>query len=212
MPGLLPLFPLPNVLLYPGAMLPLHIFEPRYLEMMAHCRKTQTNKIVVGLLEGGWESDYFEVPKVHDVAGLGEIVHTTALKGPRLNILVRGLDRARIVEECQVETAWRQVRVDTLDEIQLDLETEPELRRRLHQGLEQLAGDDAVLDPTASTAWLVDMLLIALPIPMAEKYLLFQDLRVKQRAEGVLKLLEENSRNQRDFAVAASQSYSAPWN
>ena len=212
MPQITPLFPLPNVLLYPGAILPLHIFEPRYLDMVAAFESSKSRLIVIGLLEGNWQSDYFEQPRVHPIAGLGEIAHISGHDGPRRNILVRGLSKVRISEEVEGDQAWRRVTYELLQETPLQAEAEATLRHQLHLGLEQFAGDDAVLDPKASTAWMVDMLLIALPIPMEQKYRLFSNLDIQERAHGVLQLLEENSRNQMEFSVAASQGDSAAWN
>ena len=53
--GLAPIFPLPNVVLFPNALLPLHIFEPRYRQMTADALEGE-RLIAMALLRPGWES------------------------------------------------------------------------------------------------------------------------------------------------------------
>ena len=57
MSDLLPIFPLPGVVLFPGVFLPLHIFEPRYREMVADALSTD-RMIGMALLRDGWQHDY----------------------------------------------------------------------------------------------------------------------------------------------------------
>ena len=66
------LFPLPSTVLFPQTLLPLHIFEPRYREMV---RASLEDKRWIGmvLLQPGWEDSYFENPPVEMTGGAGEI-------------------------------------------------------------------------------------------------------------------------------------------
>jgi hypothetical protein len=57
MSDLLPIFPLPNVVLFPNVFLPLHVFEPRYRSMVADALTTD-RLIGMALLKPGWEQDY----------------------------------------------------------------------------------------------------------------------------------------------------------
>jgi len=102
--GPIPLFPLPNVLLYPEAMLPLHVFEPRYVQMVEDMKAAGQDRMVLGLLETGWEDAYFEKPKVHPVAGLGKVLNVKSAPKGRYNLLVQGIRRVEVVEpvaECK---------------------------------------------------------------------------------------------------------------
>src|SRR6266540_5148202 len=98
MSDLLPLFPLPNVVLFPNVFLPLHIFEPRYREMIADALDSD-RMIGMVLLRPGWERDYEGRPPVYPVGCSGVITHVEHYRDGRYDIVLRGLDRFRIVEE-----------------------------------------------------------------------------------------------------------------
>ena len=72
LPATLPLFPLPNVVLFPNVFLPLHIFEPRYRAMVADALKGD-RLIGMVLLRPGWESDYEGRPPVFPTGCAGLI-------------------------------------------------------------------------------------------------------------------------------------------
>src|SRR5579864_5212244 len=110
------LFPLPNVVLYPHVMQPLHIFEPRYRQMTADAL-AGNHMIAMVLLEPGWETSYEGAPPIHDVACLGKIVADNRLDDGRFNILLRGLCRIRIDHEMPQATPYRQARVELLEDI-----------------------------------------------------------------------------------------------
>ena len=84
-----PLFPLPNVVLFPKAILALHVFEPRYRMMMAEVLKGGQT-ICMALLKPGWESDYEGAPPVHEVACVGRVVQHQHLPDDRYNITLHG--------------------------------------------------------------------------------------------------------------------------
>jgi Lon protease-like protein len=94
----IPLFPLPDVVLFPSVALPLHIFEPRYRKMVAD---TMAGDRVIGmtLLREGWQSDYQGRPPLYERGCAGRIEHHELLPDGRSNIVLRGLTRFRIVEE-----------------------------------------------------------------------------------------------------------------
>src|SRR5947207_4199041 len=98
MPDLLPLFPLPNVVLFPNVFLPLHVFEPRYREMVADAIAGD-RMIGMVLLQPGWEHDYEGRPPVYPIGSSGVITHFERLTDGRYNIMLRGLERFRILEE-----------------------------------------------------------------------------------------------------------------
>jgi Lon protease-like protein len=96
--SLLPLFPLPNVVLFPGALLPLHIFEPRYRAMVTDALDGD-HRIGMVLLRPGWERDYEGRPPVHDIGCSGVIIHANRLVDGRYNIVLQGLERFRVMLE-----------------------------------------------------------------------------------------------------------------
>src|SRR5262245_36793886 len=108
MSDLLPIFPLPNVVLFPGVFLPLHIFEGRYREMVADA--LLGDRIIgMTLLRPGWEADYEGQPPVYPIGCSGLITHFERLPDGRYNIVLRGLERFRVVEEDLSRTYRRAV-------------------------------------------------------------------------------------------------------
>ena len=113
MADLLPLFPLPNVVLFPGALLPLHVFEPRYRELV---RAVLAGPKLMGIvrLQPGFEADNDGRPPVFEVCGVGSVIDSAEHADGRFDITLRGLARARIVEELPPSRAFREVRVEEL--------------------------------------------------------------------------------------------------
>jgi len=91
----LPIFPLSQVVLFPQAVLPLHIFEPRYRAMLKDCLGTH-GAMAIALLRGA--SKDAELPPIASVAGAGVIVEHQWQKDGRANILLHGQARVRLVE------------------------------------------------------------------------------------------------------------------
>jgi Lon protease-like protein len=94
----LPIFPLPNLVFFPNTRLPLHVFEPRYRQMITDALEADKRFGIV-LLRPGWETDYFGAPAVHVCGTIGTIEQAVPLEDGRFNILVRGDVRFRIVDE-----------------------------------------------------------------------------------------------------------------
>src|SRR5688572_25545764 len=109
----LSIFPLPNVTLFPGAGLPLHVFEPRYRELTREALAAR-KILAVARLRPGFESDYEGRPAVFDVCGVGFIEQHQERQDGRFDILLRGLCRVRIVEELPPLRSFRQVRAERL--------------------------------------------------------------------------------------------------
>src|ERR1051325_2941241 len=105
----LPLFPLPNLVFFPSTRLPLHIFEPRYRQMVADALDSDQRFGIV-LLRPGWQDDYYGAPAVHTLGTLGTIEQAVPLDDGRYNILVRGDVRVRIIAE-EAKAPHRMARV-----------------------------------------------------------------------------------------------------
>ncbi|HVT90321.1 MAG TPA: LON peptidase substrate-binding domain-containing protein [Tepidisphaeraceae bacterium] len=93
-----PLFPLPNVVLFPRAVLPLHIFERRYKTMTADVLNGN-KQIAMALLRPGWEKSYYGKPAIEPVVCVGTILSHEKLPDGTYNFLLQGHTRARIVRE-----------------------------------------------------------------------------------------------------------------
>lgn len=116
LPSEIPLFPLPNVVLFPAALLPLHIFEPRYRAMITD---TLEGERLVGMvmLRPGWEPHYEEAPAVYPVGCAGFITHADRLPDGRYNIILRGLEKFRILSERPAREGVEEYRVALIDSI-----------------------------------------------------------------------------------------------
>ncbi len=109
LPSFIPIFPLPNVVLFPEVPLPLHIFEPRYCAMV---RDALAGPGLIGmvLLRGDWQEDYHGAPETYRTGCVGRIVETTPLPEGKFNIVLAGVREFTIVSE-QRERAYRQATV-----------------------------------------------------------------------------------------------------
>jgi Lon protease-like protein len=97
-PAAVPLFPLPNVVLFPRAVLPLHIFEERYKSMTADALKG-AKQIAMALLKPGWEKNYHGTAAIEPVVCIGTILAHERLDDGKFNFLLQGFARARVVRE-----------------------------------------------------------------------------------------------------------------
>lgn len=110
----LSIFPLTGALLFPGMHLPLHIFEERYRALIndAMARDRQ-----IGMIQPKETGDH---PALFDIGCLGKIIDIEALDDGRFNVVLEGVARFRIVEEIDASTAFRQVRAEIEDDLELD--------------------------------------------------------------------------------------------
>jgi uncharacterized protein len=109
----LPIFPLSKVQLFPHAILPLHVFEPRYRELVRDAMNGE-RLIAIASLQPGFEDDYHGRPPVRPIVGVGVVIAHEPLEEGRANILLRGLTRARIERELPAEENYRRVEARAL--------------------------------------------------------------------------------------------------
>lgn len=105
-PFRVPIFPLAGALLFPRTQLPLHIFEPRYREMVRDALGGE--KLIVMVQP----RDEEEPPAIFDIGCLGRIVGSEELDDGRFNIVLEGVGRVRILSEADVTTPYRQADAD----------------------------------------------------------------------------------------------------
>ncbi|HLM43285.1 MAG TPA: LON peptidase substrate-binding domain-containing protein [Myxococcaceae bacterium] len=131
----LKVFPLPSAVLFPHAALPLHIFEPRYRDLV---RDALAGDKVMALaqLEPGWESQYGERPPLQPMLCAGLIIWHEELPDGRYNILLQGVARARLLAELSSDKLYREVRVQVLP----DNDYQGPEEERLRQAVFELAG------------------------------------------------------------------------
>src|SRR5262245_22614460 len=119
------LFPLPNLVLFPHVAQPLHIFEPRYRQMMADAL-AEDRLLALALLRPGWEEDYHKRPLLYSLVCLGRIWQGEMLPDGRYNLVLHGLCRARVVEELETGKLYRTARVELPDEVEVECATAAE--------------------------------------------------------------------------------------
>ena len=125
-----PLFPLPNVVLFPRAVLPLHIFEDRYKSMITDVLAGE-RRIAMALLMPGWEKNYYLRPEIHPVVCVGNVlVHEKNSADGTYNFLLQGQTRARIVRE-RAGGPYRVADLEPLAETVVDEQDLTHHRRRL---------------------------------------------------------------------------------
>jgi len=193
----LPIFPLPHIAFFPNTLLPLHVFEPRYMAMLDDVWEGDRLLGIVQLRQG-WEEAYHAAPGVHSVLGIGRVLHRSEAPEHRANILVRGLCRARILSEEVGDLPYRSVTVEVLDSDCSDtLETAHRLAtvRHLFSGLLagldgiHTAGAEALFSPDADPSVVVDAIASALPIEAEAKQDLLAELDVPRRADHLSEIL-----------------------
>ncbi len=188
----IPLFPLPNVVLFPGTRLPLHIFEPRYRDMVATAA-AGSGLIGMVVLRGDWQQNYEGSPEIYPVGCVGRIVEREPLPDGRSNLVLLGRRRFQIVEEFTGQP-YRRARVEWLDDPR-EAPAEAVLTA-LRQAV------DALLRGRAETTidiWsgmptevseLVDHLAFVLPLSPLEKLALLECAGCSARAARLVEIVE----------------------
>jgi Lon protease-like protein len=198
--GIARLFPLPNAVLFPHLVMPLHIFEPRYRQMTRDALAGD-RFIAMVLLQPGWESEYEAQPAIHSVACLGRIQAEQRLPDGRFNIQLRGLTRIRILQEVDKATMYRCAKVELLQEQPTTPQVEKNLRSKLLEAVpawSQNQGPAAdvfpkVIQSNLPLGIICDVLAFSLPLSVECKQELLEELKADLRVLHLLDYLEKNS-------------------
>ena len=190
LPSVIPLFPLGDVVLFPGVPVPLHIFEPRYRKMVADAL---AGARVVGmvLLRPGWENDYQGRPPVFEAGCAGVIDHSEELPDGRYNIVLRGLSRFRVREEHDGEP-YRLASVEPLPDAPGPPGAVEAVRRRVVELIAEAAevAVAAISRPDLSDEVFVNALSQSLGLEPLEKQSLIDCDGVLERYDRLAALLE----------------------
>lgn len=127
----LKVFPLPTVVLFPGTALPLHIFEPRYREMV---NDALAGNRVIALAQPEADADVHDPnPRLRPIACAGVIAWHEGLPDGRSNIIVQGVARARLLDELPPRHLYREVRASILTDPHHEGEEEEMIRQALFE-------------------------------------------------------------------------------
>ncbi len=202
------LFPLPNLVLFPHVMQPLHVFEPRYRELVEDALAGD-QLLALSLLAPGWEKDYEGRPPIYPTACLSMIAKHTKLDDGRYNLLLVGVRRIQITHELPPTKPFR-VAAAVIAEDHFPKElgpARPALQRRLidrfrsllpqvpeaREQLEQLLREEVPL------GILTDIMAYTLDLDVAVKIKLLAESNVDRRAETLVDLLSQASATRSKF-------------
>ncbi|MCC6737722.1 MAG: LON peptidase substrate-binding domain-containing protein [Planctomycetia bacterium] len=215
--GQAPIFALPSTVLFPGARLPLHIFEPRYREMTRRALEGD-RLIAIALLRPGWESDYEGNPPVHGMATVGQIIMEQAFPDGRYNIVLEGLARFRVGELVQ-EAPYRIARGELVHDL-VDPVEEAAVRTKglhLHALGERVAAEDFRFAAAAARALcsgaepgrLADLLAAELELDVSTRQEILEAADVGARVEAVAAQLK--ARLEREEEARRRKAGGEPW-
>ena len=193
LPASIPLFPLPNVVLFPNVFLPLHIFEPRYRKMVAD---TLAGDRIIGmvLLRPGYETNYDGRPPIYQVGCAGVITHSQPLADGRYDIVLRGMEKFRVVSENESEP-YRVGLVESMPEVVPADEAQPlrQQRQRLEAVLAaaiERVRSEPKFPPSVPDEDLVNALAQYLDLETLEHQALLECNGVLARCRALIDLLE----------------------
>ncbi|HVT79532.1 MAG TPA: LON peptidase substrate-binding domain-containing protein [Phycisphaerae bacterium] len=181
----IPLFPLPNCVLFPGVVQPLHIFEPRFRKMMVQTMAGQA-ALVMALLQPGWEKTYHGCPQIYPRVCLGRVIAHELLDDGKYNLLLQGVARADVTSEIRHAGEWgvyRSVMLRKVPDIDPSDAHDALQRRVLADLFEKSALRELTVTPALATLFEENVPLSRLIDGLA--FSLVQDCQAKQR------LLEE---------------------
>jgi Lon protease-like protein len=205
------LFPLPRVVLFPHAVLPLHIFEPRYKQMTEDALASDKLVTIVqwrAPVPGHLVGD----PPIEEVGCLGRILQHERLPDGRFNFLLLGRKRVRLTREIPSSKLYRLSEAEILEDEITDQPEQPhraELIGLFRRALEQSEPIDpdleALLETGIPLGVLTDLIAHALSLPSGIKQLLLSETHVDRRAERLRQVLQEALGRPRSRASADEQ-------
>lgn len=179
-----PMFPLPGVFLFPRQVMPLHVFEPRYRQMIDDSLDGP-GRLVIGTVLEQDRTELGGEPPVVPIAGIGEIARHEKTDDGRYYIWLAGLTRARI-EEVESDRLYRHVRVEALEDLPVTEEDEAELRPPLQEAIRERTEDQFELSDELDLGTLADVLTQCIPAPEAVVVDLHQEIDPSERARKAL--------------------------
>ncbi len=199
----MPVFPLDSVALLPQQAIPLHIFEPRYRQMIARVLDT-TGQFALATFAGDrWKQEYHGRPPLRPAVCVAQIVQHERTDDGRFAIMVQGICRARIVEELPPEEG-RLYRAARLEPVGLDDAADPEELDEVRSLLEELLSEGPltrmaaaapvlqfVRDPDVPAVAVLELAAVSLIHRQDLLYRLLQEAELGTRARLVLDELSQ---------------------
>lgn len=193
------LFPLPNLVMFPHVMQPLHVFEQRYRDMLNEALDGD-GFLAMSVIKG---DEQVERPEVCSHVCVGRIVTHHRLEDGRYNVLLLGMRRARIVRELNSGKPFREAELELIDDLYPGAghASRDHLQRELTEKFgESLKGGEAVddairsfLSEEAPLGVLTDLVSFAAPLDVADKCQLLGESNVDRRAQLLVDWLDARS-------------------
>ncbi len=136
----LKVFPLPSAVLLPGGALPLHIFEPRYRELVTHALATD-GVFAMAQVIPGQESQLAGTPELEEMLCVGVVSQHEKTDDGRYDLVLVGVARARLVRELPRTHLYREVEVEVLPDASFSGPEEDELRQAVLELVARLPQD-----------------------------------------------------------------------
>jgi Lon protease-like protein len=189
LPDSIPIFPLPDVTLFPNSTQPFHIFEARYRSMVADALEGDS---IIGMvtLQPGFEDEYDGRPPVYGLGCAGVIVAAEQLDDGRYNIVLRGLTKFRVLSEDEgrpYRLAEVEAMSDGLDDVDPDLLSER--RQQLEDALLSAIPSARMPSPDLPDEQVIDGLALAIPLEPAERLELLEAEGPIERAQRLIRWL-----------------------
>lgn len=207
------LFPLPSMVLFPHAMQPLHIFEPRYCEMLSEA--LQDDHLIAMATLTDVSPAALGDPAIATTVCIGKIVSHVEREDQRHNILLVGTKRARVIAEVDAGRCFRIANVEVMDDLYSPsgLSDRSELRAELlaafgkvipstqavQQGLSELMAGSMGLGP------ITDIISHTLPLAVAIKLQLLSEPDVDQRARMLIEFLAQGAIKMEELHLEPSE-------
>ena len=195
------LFPLPNLVLFPGVVQALHIFEPRYRELMSDALADDELITMAYLKPSGISDPAFGMePPIAETVCIGKIISHTELEDGRYNLFLVGTRRARIIEELDVSSPYRMAEVAIVQDgpaAHFDATT---LRQQIIKEFRELAALETswnhealeqFLDDSLPLTQLIDMIAYASGADAHDQQVILETPDVDRRGELVLQMMRK---------------------
>ncbi len=204
------LFPLPNLVLFPGVVQALHLFEPRYRTLAADALAAD-ELITMAFIKPDWELKNDENPEIAQTVCVGKILSHTLLADGRYNLFLVGTKRARIVTELLHDTPYRMAEVEILEDVLAGSSELDGLRDQIieqfrslamlrtgwnHEALDQFLNDDLPFGQ------LVDMICYSCGASPIDQQRVLEATELGRRGRIVLDLLQTQIQSQQEQSSA----------
>jgi len=198
--GLARLFPLPDLVMFPHVMQPLHVFEPRYRDLL-NAALDSDGLIAMSVLAPGWETDYEGRPAVLPHACMCKVVTHQRQEDGQYNVLLLGLRRIKIESELPPERSYREAKVALLDDFcySENDDARPDLQAELTEKFQECLPQDQPTSPGVQELLsteiplgvLTDLVSFAIPMDLKTKFQLLAESNIDLRAELLLQSMQQ---------------------